>query len=110
MITHGGITLYHACVDSDTRAEMFNRYYFPACSIFSTVSVEKRHSRNGPWRERETIIRIPISDMLKISVGDRVVTGECTLEIPPEDSLQVCGFADNRRGGRAVSHYKIVCR
>ncbi len=109
MITHGGITLYHASVD-DKRTEVFSSYYFPKCSIIGKVSVEKRHSRNGPWRERETVIRIPASKMPAISVGDRVVLGECKLKVPPKESLQVCGFADNRRGSRAVRHCKIVCR
>ena len=110
MITHSGVTIYHSEIDADSRKEIFYRSYFPECSVIGKVSVEKRHSRNGPWRERETIIRIPGKETLSVSVGDRVVLGECLSDIPPDNSLMICSFADNRKGHKAVWHYKIVCR
>ncbi|MBQ4516818.1 MAG: hypothetical protein II978_08525 [Clostridia bacterium] len=110
MITHCGVTIYRSGVDADSKKEIFYRSYFPKCSVIGKVSVEKRHSRNGPWRERKTIIRIPVNEMPGVAIGDRVVLGECLSDIPPDDSLMVCSFADNRRGHKAVWHFKIVCR
>lgn len=110
MITNGAVTLYHAQTDSVSRQEVFRREVFPACSIYQTVSVEKRHSQNGPWRERKTIIRIPMTGEISLAVGDRIVLNNCEQEIPPRESLMVCGFSDHRRGSRAVWHWKVICR
>ena len=110
MITNGEITLYHAETDRNTRQEIFRRSFFPCCCVYQTVSAEKRHSRSGPWRERDTVIRIPTCEAITLTVGDRVVLGECTAAEPPAESLQVSGVADNRRGSGAVRHWRVVCR
>lgn len=110
MITNSGITLYHAETDGETRQEVFRRSFFPGCCVYQAVSVEKRHSRSGPWMERDTVIRIPTGDEIALAVGDRVVLGECAAAEPPAESRQVCGFADNRRGSGAVRHWRVVCR
>ncbi|MBR5157925.1 MAG: hypothetical protein IKW59_09190 [Clostridia bacterium] len=110
MIARSGVTVYRTGIDKDSKKEIFYRSYYPKCSVVGKVSVEKRHSRNGPWRERKTVIRIPVKEMPTVSVGDRVVLGNCLSDVPPESSLMVCGFADNCRGHKAVRHFKIVCR
>ena len=105
-----GITLYHASVDEESRTETYQKTYFPKASVYQQVSMDTRRSKNGPWPEWETVIRIPTEEKIDIALGDRLVLGCSSEESPPEKSMQVCGFADNRRGSRNVWHWKVVCR
>lgn len=110
MITNGDITLYHAEIDAVTRKEVFHRQALKNVSVYKTCEEERRHSQDGPWRSRTCIIRVPMSDSLLLSIGDRVVLGLTDESVPPVDSLIVSGFSDNRRGSRTMWHYKIICR
>lgn len=110
MIASCGVTLYHVCVDKESRTECYQKKYFPKALIYQQVCMDSKRSKNGPWTEWETIIRIPMSDEIEVAVSDRIVLGSGSETVPPETSMQVCGFADNRRGSRCVQHWKVVCR
>ncbi len=104
------ITLYHMTLDEETRKEIFTRLVLQNATVFQETGEERRHSQDGPWRARETVIRVPMREMMHIGIGDRIVLGRCEEEIPPQESLVVNSFADNRRGSYRTWHYKIVCR
>ena len=110
MIGGNCVTLYHIETDDATRKETFVRTFFARCSVYQMVDSPKRHDRNGPWSEKETTVRIATDDEITISVGDRLVIGECADAIPPKDGLLVCGFSDNRRGLKKNHHYRVLCR
>lgn len=110
MIAMCGVTLYHAETDAVSRTERYQRTYFPKVAVYQQIALDSRRSKNGPWKELETVIRIPGSEEIDMTVGDRMVLGHCTEELPPTTSLQICGIADNRRGSRNVRHRKVVCR
>ena len=110
MIVTCGVTLYHACVDQESRMERYEKTYFPKASVYQQVSMKHRRNKNGPWAQWDTVIRIPVCEEIALAVGDRLIFGSSAGDIPPEKSLQVCEFADNRRGSKKVQHWKVVCQ
>lgn len=110
MIAMCGVTLYHAETDAESRTERYQRTYFPKAAVYQQTALDSRRSKNGPWKELETVIRIFGEEEIDMTVGDRMVLGSSAEAVPPTTSLQICGIADNRRGSRKVRHRKVVCR
>ncbi len=110
MITQGGITLFHALVDPVSRENYYQKSFFEKVSIRKSVTVEKRMSKNAPWADKDTVIRIPTEEEIAVSVGDWIVFGECTDDLPPAGSLQVSTVSDNRLGSKMMRHFKVACR
>lgn len=108
MLTNGAITIYHAQDDKETRMDTYVREYFPEVSVQKDIQAVVLES--GLRADDVIRVRIPTSDALQLSNGDRVVLGACDRDLPPENAHTVIGFADNRKGSRDVWHWKLVLR
>lgn len=110
MITNGSITLWHSGgFDKVTRMDLPPaRQYFPAVSIQKDIKVTI--AADNELKTADAIkIRIPGDAEIQIKNGDRVMMGEHTEAEAPDNAFTVVGFADNRKGSRAVWHWKVVC-
>lgn len=108
MITNGSVTLWHSGgYDPKTRMDLPSvRQYFPAASIQKDIKVVED---SGLKTDDLLRIRIPGEMEIQIKNGDRLMIGEYTEQEPPDAAYTVTGFADNRKGSRAVWHWKLVC-
>lgn len=108
MITNGSVTLWHSGgYDPKTRMDLPSvRQYFPRASIQKDIKVVEDSGLKTADMLR---IRIPGGMDIEIKNGDRLMIGEQLDQEPPNHAYTVTGFADNRKGSRAVWHWKLVC-
>lgn len=106
MITNDVITLWHRGYNQSFRMDEWVLIgTFPA-------SVQKDHivtPQDKGIASSDTVrVRIPIADELPIKNGDKAIIGASEDEKPPQNAHTVLAFADNRKGSRAVRHWKVV--
>lgn len=98
MITNSSIAICHYDEDSDTYIEQ----EFKNASVSGVTEIgayKGCHERRSNY-----IIRIPTDEDILIACGDKVRSDTAF------DKLTVVGFSDNRRGTRAVRHWRIEVR
>ena len=107
MITITGITLFHRGYDRETRMDVYQKQFFPACSMQKDNVVTLTE---GGLKSADVVkIRIPTLEEIIIKNGDKLVIGFCESAAPPKESAyNVTGFADNRKGSKQVQHWKVV--
>lgn len=106
MITNAAVTLWHKSVDKASRMDVYQRTVFPAVSLqpdLITVLTE-----GGVKSANVLKIRIPTREEITVSNGDRLMIGVREETSPPAEADTVMAWADNRKGTKAMWHYKVV--
>lgn len=105
MTTNASITVWHYIEEKETYAR----------SVFEHVSMHRvkknaasLNSRSGMRRDNCCKIRIPVTEDIKVYIGDYIRSGIHAGKLPDRLSdMKVKEIADNRRGG--VPHWRISC-
>lgn len=88
MIVNNSLTLYHKRIDSDTKLEVYDRYFYEKIWWFGGQGVSLN---KGLQNVNNVIIRIPYDlndiDVSNISVGDILVKGRVDLDIETQEDL-----------------------
>lgn len=102
------ITLYHRAYDSNTRMDTWT-----AADYEATVHSDNRISgdTNGEREASVHKLRIFTDENINISMNDRVALGGSDNLSPPDSSVTVISFSDNRKSGlsKMVSHWRVEC-
>ncbi|MEG0304357.1 MAG: DUF6751 family protein [Oscillospiraceae bacterium] len=111
MTKNSDITLYHKSYNEKARADIWKRAQF-MCVCFrgkQGVAVEKK----GLNVDNSYTVRIYTKQALEIANGDIIVRGLFADESPDlarkkaRESFMVTAVIDNRRGSKAVQHFRI---
>lgn len=108
MLTNADITLYHKGYNPQTRMEDWTREYYPAANVQRDIMTAI--TDNGVQYANAIKIRIPTDETIVIANEDKVIVGYCSDTSPPKEAHTVVGYADNRRGGAYMRHWKVVCK
>ena len=89
MIVNNSLTLYHKTIDSSTKLEVYERYFYEKIWWFGGQGVSLN---KGLQNVNNVIIRIPYDlidiDVSNISVGDILVKGRVDLDIEEQSDLK----------------------
>ena len=89
------VTLFHTDWDADAGLDTTSKQEFQAHWYEHTVTSPQA---GGLQYTNECKVRIPTTDTLTVSTGDRVYKRQTDSENPPKAALTVVGFSDNRKG------------
>ncbi|MEG2020806.1 MAG: DUF6751 family protein [Oscillospiraceae bacterium] len=111
MIKNSDITLYHKSYSEKARTDIWQHTQFMCVSFHGkqAVSVEK----SGLNAANVYTVRIYTKQALEIANGDIIVRGLFADESPDlarkkaRESFVVTAVIDNRRGSKAVQHFRI---
>lgn len=88
MICNSDLTIYHKSIETSTKLETYDRYYFPKVWFFGGHGVS---TNKGLQNANDVKIRIPYDvndiDVSKIDVGDILVKGRVEKEIEEQAEL-----------------------
>ena len=108
MTVNGEITIWTRRLDPNTRQGYYERVYSGACSVQNDVIVSLQN--NGLSSANAVKVRVPSDADFDVQCGSRAVLALSDAEAPPNECLEVIGFAKNFRGSRAVRHTKVILR
>lgn len=106
MLTNTDVTIWHIGYDKQTRMDTAKQVYKGRAScqadIITTVD-------NGLQSADVIKLRIPTTETLEISNGDRIVLELSEESTPPKEAFTILHFSDNRKLSQNMWHYKIIC-
>lgn len=107
MITNESMTLWHEEVSPETRMNTYSVQNFPKIAVQHDNMTQLT---DGGIKSANVLkIRIPTDEEIKIKNGDKLVIGLSEEAKPPaKGSYTVMGFSDNRKGSKAMHHWKVI--
>lgn len=99
------VTLFHRGWDEEQGVDIYEKREYQAHWYGHTVASPQA---GGMQYSQEYKIRIPGDFPLSISIGDRIFKGSCDAASPPDGSVTISGYSDNRKG--INPHWMVIAK